>query len=142
MNRPGQAIFVDTGYILALTNIRDQWHSSALRWSTQIARNPTRLLTTDFVLLEIADSLASLPQRSHSVRMIQMMQQDPQLEVVPASRHLLDAAWDLYTNRADKDWGLTDCTSFIVMQDRGLQNALTVDRHFQQAGFRALLLDE
>ena len=44
--------------------------------------------------------------------------------------------------RMDKGWGLTDCTSFIVMQHYDVIDALTTDEHFQQAGFRALLLEE
>ena len=63
------------------------------------------------------------------------------VEIVPASRSLIEDALLMYQTRADKDWGMTDCSSFVVMQERGITDALTVDRHFQQAGFRALLLE-
>jgi predicted nucleic acid-binding protein len=43
--------------------------------------------------------------------------------------------------RIAKDWGLTDCISFVVMKDNGLSDALTTDSHFQQTGFQALLLE-
>jgi uncharacterized protein len=49
---------------------------------------------------------------------------------------------DRYRNRKDKAWGLTDCISFVVMQDQNLTVALTADRHSVQADFRALLLEE
>jgi predicted nucleic acid-binding protein len=58
---------------------------------------------------------------------------------VPISEELYERAFELYQDRRDKEWGLTDCLSFIVMQDRGLTMALTSDAHYQQAGFRALL---
>jgi predicted nucleic acid-binding protein len=45
----------------------------------------------------------------------------------------------LYDSRPDKQWSLTDCISFVVMQDRGIVEALTGDHHFEQAGFTALL---
>ena len=61
------------------------------------------------------------------------------VEIVPTSEELYQRAFQLYQSRADKEWGLTDCVSFVVMQDRGLSDALTTDKHFEQAGFRALL---
>lgn len=68
--------------------------------------------------------------------------------MLPNSQHLcssvdttlLKRALQLYTARADKTWGLTDCISFVVMQDQKLTEAITADQHFVQAGYRALLL--
>jgi predicted nucleic acid-binding protein len=47
----------------------------------------------------------------------------------------------IYCQRNDKNWGIVDCISFIVMEERRITEALTTDIHFQQAGFRALLRD-
>lgn len=66
---------------------------------------------------------------------------DPSLEVVTVDCALVDRALELHAARPDKRWGLTDCISFVVMTDRGVTDALTADRDFRQAGFRALLLD-
>jgi hypothetical protein len=52
---------------------------------------------------------------------------------------LFDARVALYGERMDKDWPLTDCISFVVMQREGITDALTGDRHFEQAGFVPLL---
>ncbi len=57
---------------------------------------------------------------------------------VPLTDELYQQAFDLFRDRPDKEWGLIDCASFVVMQ-RGLTEALTPDEHFEQAGFRALL---
>ncbi len=52
----------------------------------------------------------------------------------------MDRGVALYADRADKHWSLTDCISFIVMEDRGIRDALTGDHRFQQGGFNALLV--
>ena len=102
----------------------------------------TPLFTTEFVLLEIANALSKVRFRSKALSLIQIIRSNPAVEIVPVSAELLAAGFDLYQNRLDKDWGLTDCTSFVTMRDRGLHSALTSDEHFRQAGFRALLLEE
>ena len=67
---------------------------------------------------------------------------DPDIETVTVDTPLLERALALYGSRSDKDWGLTDCISFVVMREHGLIGVLTTDRHFAQAGFHNLLLDE
>ena len=64
---------------------------------------------------------------------------DPVFQLVRATSELIQRGNNLYCKRADKEWPLTDCISFVVMQDQGLSEALTADHHFEQAGFQALL---
>ncbi len=64
---------------------------------------------------------------------------DPSIRIIPARRSVLESGWELYQKRIDKEWSLTDCISFLVMQKLRLADALTGDRHFEQAGFRMLL---
>jgi uncharacterized protein len=73
--------------------------------------------------------------------LLQAMEQDPAVEIVALSEEWYARAMRLYGERPDKEWGLTDCVSFVVMQERGLTEALTTDDHFRQAGYRPLLLD-
>jgi predicted nucleic acid-binding protein len=94
------------------------------------------------VLAEIADGLAALRFRAHAVRVIDTLRASPLVAVEPASPALFAAALERFRARSDKDWGLTDCASFVVMEERGLSEALTTDDHFVQAGFRALLLED
>lgn len=135
-------LFVDTSYVVALASRGDEWHRSAVTWANRIEENGVRVITTEFVLTEIGDSLASMMRRTSAVAIIRALQLSASVEILPVSSELFDAALTLYASRIDKDWGLTDCTSFVVMTERGMEDALTVDRHFQQAGFRALLLEE
>lgn len=79
--------------------------------------------------------------RTAAVRFIEQCYQTDNIRVVTVDPQLLTRAVQLYQSRPDKTWGLTDCISFVVMQDQGLINAVTVDKHFVQAGYRALLLE-
>ncbi len=134
-------VFLDTAYVYALVNTRDQWHAQAVLWQKRLESDRRQIITTQLVLVEIADGLAAIKYRAHAARILNTLQSSPFVEVVPFDSQLLSDAVDLYRQRQDKDWGLTDCSSFIVMHERGLHEALTVDEHFQQAGFRALLLE-
>jgi len=135
------AIFLDTSYIYALLNKRDQWHAQALRWQQRLAAKPRRLLTTQFILAEIADGLAAVKFRREATQAIERLSANAWVEIVPASSALFESAFALYRERPDKSWGLTDCTSFVAMREHGINEALTVDDDYQQAGFRALLLE-
>ena len=78
--------------------------------------------------------------RSDAIGRLEAIERDSRIEVVPLSEDLYVQAADLFRQCADKEWGLTDCISFVLMREKGLQEALTTDTHFRQAGFRALLL--
>ncbi len=132
-------LFLDTAYVYALVNTRDQWHESAVGWQSRLAAEGRRLVTTQLVLVEIADGLAAIRFRAQAALILSTLESSRFVEVAPFTAELFSAALDLYRQRGDKDWGLTDCASFVTMRERGLSEALTVDEHFQQAGFRTLL---
>ena len=134
--------FLDTAYVLALANRADQWHPGAAEWRAWLTRRRYPVVTTEYILAEIADGLAAVRLRPRAVRFIDLLLADPRVDVVPASSVLFTEAFMLYRTRPDQGWGLTDCASFVVMRDRGLTAALTADNHFRQAGFGALLLEE
>jgi predicted nucleic acid-binding protein len=94
---------------------------------------------TDFILLELGNAFSNCGQRGLFLRLADHLRSDRNTRIVAASRELLEQGLELFAGRADKDWSLTDCTSFVVMQAEGLHDALTTDRHFDQAGFVALL---
>jgi predicted nucleic acid-binding protein len=97
------------------------------------------LVTTRAVLLEIGNALARQRYRSAAVSLLQALDADPSVEVLPLTEDLYARALQLYCSRPDKEWGLIDCASFVVMSERAMTKALTADEHFQQCGFRALL---
>lgn len=131
--------FLDASYAIALSAPKDQNHERAVEIAEQLEEEGTRLLTTRAVLLEIGNALGKLRYRQAAVELLDSLEDDPDVEIIPISEQLYQRAFQLYRERKDKEWGLIDCISFIVMWDRGLIEALTTDDHFQQAGFRALL---
>ena len=135
------ALFLDTAYIYALFNKRDRWHGQALQWQQKIAVEKLPLLTTEFVLIEIDNGLSSLKLRDFATEITQALQKNEYIEIIPASSELFLQALKLFEQQQDKSWGLTDCTSFVVMNENKVSAALTTDNHFRQAGFKALLLD-
>jgi len=128
--------FADTGYWIALANARDDLHVRAREWSRRL---PPHLVTTEPILLEVGDALTTSPLRRLAVALIADVRADPAILVVRLDERLLVRGLELFAARADKEWGLTDCISFVVMQDRGIAEALAYDEHVLQAGFRALL---
>jgi hypothetical protein len=132
-------VFLDTAYAIALSAPTDEYHERALLLADQLEAQGTKLVTTRAVVLEIGNALAKQRYRQASVELLESLEHDPNVEIIPLTEELYERAFDLYRRRPDKEWGITDCISFVVMQDRGLRAALTTDQHFQQAGFRALL---
>ena len=117
----------------------DAFHGKAVQLAAQIRRERTSLLTTRAVLLEIGNALSRQRNRAVAINLLQTMEQDSAIEIVPLSEELYARAFTLYRQRPDKEWGLVDCISFVVMRERGLTDALTTDEHFRQAGFRVLM---
>jgi hypothetical protein len=129
-------MFADTFYYLAVINADDAAHDRAIRASDRMSG---QMVTTAWVLTEVADALAAPERRADFLALWETLRRDPEVTMVPASEDLFEAGVDLYARRPDKDWSLTDCISFVVMRDRGITEALTGDHHFEQAGFVALL---
>lgn len=135
-------VFLDTAYAIALSVESDEHHERAEELAEQLEAEQTRLVTTRAILLEIGDALSKKRYRKAALELLDALEQDPQVEIVSLTEELFDQALELFRNRPDKQWGLVDCVSFIVMQERGLTEALTTDEHYEQAGFRALLRNE
>jgi uncharacterized protein len=129
-------IFIDTSYILALVNTADQYHPQVRLAATQ---TPPPFITTEAVLVEIGNALARLRWRQLGIVTLEALRTDTNIEIVPVDTSLLERAVNLYSTRPDKEWGLTDCISFVVMEQRHLRQVLTTDRHFEQAGFQNIV---
>jgi len=127
-----KAVFTDTSYYLALVNPTDQYHSAACEWTSHFAETS---VTTAWVIAELANAMSKAAYRPFFLSLLRDLQTDSRVMIIPASKDLFDRGLDLYARRVDKDWALTDCISFLVMEDHGLKNAASFDRHFTQAGF-------
>jgi len=132
-------LFADTYYFLALLGVQDPAHPKALALSRQVKQEGRLLITTAWVLTELGDALAASVDRHLFARTVVAIKCDPRFVIIPATEALFNAGLGFYESRSDKEWGFTDCTSFVVMQEHGITEALTGDHHFEQAGFKALL---
>jgi predicted nucleic acid-binding protein len=100
-----------------------------------------RVITTNYVLTELAALLTSplrVP-RPVQIPLLQAMRTASWVDILHIDSTLDAQAWALFEARPDKEWSLVDCASFVVMQQRGIAEALTADHHFEQAGFVRLL---
>ncbi len=130
------AAFADTAYYLALLSVRDALHARAVALSHSLNRP---VVTTAWVIQELADGLSAPPARIGFMRFLHSLEADATITIVEPDADLWRRGLSLYGARPDKAWSLTDCISFVVMTERGLTDALTGDHHYEQAGFRALL---
>lgn len=129
-------VFADSFYFIALSNPSDAHHAAAVQAAKTLS---SRIITTHYVLIEVADALSAPRFRPEVARFLRQLGVNPGTEIVGPDVLLYEQGLDLYAHRPDKDWSLTDCISFLVMTDRGLTEALTGDNHFAQAGFHPLL---
>jgi predicted nucleic acid-binding protein len=131
-----KAVFADSFYFFALLNERDPSHQEARAFSETFT-GP--IITTDWIITELGDGLAKSQWRRVFADLSRDLLSNLRIQVVPAERELLEQGIALYSDRLDKEWSLTDCTSFVVMNQNDILEALTGDHHFEQAGFVALL---
>lgn len=129
-------LFADSFYFIALLNERDAAHERAAHVSRE---HRAAIVTTRWVLAEVADALCDPAWRGRAGAFIEFILTAPGFIVQGGSDELFERGLALYNAREDKEWSLTDCISFVVMADEGLADVLTGDRHFEQAGFKALL---
>ncbi len=130
------SVFADTSFFQALLNPRDAWHRAACAFSDVY---DAEIVTSDYVLLELGALMARGPARRLFTGLIGQLSEDGASRVVPAATEHFQAGLDLFSKREDKEWSLTDCVSFAMMERYGLTDALTSDHHFEQAGFRTPL---
>jgi len=129
-------VFIDTRYIPALVNTADQYHERARAAASQIT---PPFVTTEAVLTEIGNALSKQPWRSLGIATLRNLCNASDVQIVFVDAAFFDRAVTFYSARPDKEWGLTDCISFVVMQERGLSQVLTTDHHFEQAGFQIVM---
>lgn len=128
--------FADTSYFIALLSPADANHKQAHQIAEEFRG---AVLTSEYVIVEVGNFFRAPAARSRFSSFMHVAESDPGTRIVPGSSELLRAAIDLFVKRKDKTWSLTDCTSFVIMQDHGITDALSADHHFEQAVFRALL---
>jgi predicted nucleic acid-binding protein len=134
-------LFIDTGYFRGLLDENDRFHRVAMRWQRALVEVPRTMVTSTAVLLELGNHFCKPGPFESALPLFRNVLLDAEFVVIEIGVKDLEAGLALRASRKDKDWGLTDCTSFLIMRDFGIREALACDQHFRQAGFRAMLLD-
>lgn len=130
-------VFADTSYFVAFCGASDAFHGQALEASQNLLSS---IVTTEYILVETGGLLCRPQDRPAFVNLVRDLESDPTVRVLPATHALFWAGFELFSARPDKAWSFVDCISFAVMKQFRLKDALSSDRHFIQAGFRAVLL--
>ena len=135
-------VFADSGYWIAITRTGDGLHRKARVVTQQIG--PVKIFTSELVLVEYLNDMSKLGEyyRRLAVDTVRDLQNDSNVEIVPATSRQFWEAVQYYDSRRDQQWSLVDCSSFLIMEELKIQDALAYDRDFRQAGFTALLRDD
>jgi uncharacterized protein len=132
-------VFADAAYWIALFNPQDALHHQAVAAAQDYSEG--QVFTSEMVLVEFLNGFSrhSPRLRAAAARAVRALRSSPQMTVITQTGDQFERALTRFELRADKTWSLTDCASFLIMEAEGIEAALTRDRHFVQAGFRALL---
>lgn len=132
-------VFADACYWIALLNPKDGLHEVAKRVSRELG--PCRIVTSEMVLVELLNGLGRFgnDKRKVAAEAVKRLEGNPNVEIVPQTSLQFRSAVERYASRLDKEWGATDCASFLLMEEKAMSEALTVDHHFKQAGFTILM---
>lgn len=133
------SLFLDTNGWLALLNASEELHTEAMNsWLERIDAGH-QIVLTEWIIAETGNGLARSKSKGYFLSVVQEMLEAPRVEVVAIDRDLLNRVLLRFVRYSDKSWGLVDCASFVVMEERGISEAFTSDLHFEQAGFKRLL---
>lgn len=133
-------LLVDTSFFIALANADDTHHQEALLLEEECLKEGKLLVLHWGILFEMLDGFSRRNRRHKAIQLLDRIELED-FRVYSLTDRLVDDAIRLFRERPDKEWGLTDCVSFVLMHQLGLAQALTADSHFLQAGYRALLLE-
>ena len=120
----------------ALTNAKDQWHDSVLRYM-QTAK--ARITTSVWVLVELANFFTTVGRRAMFLATVEKLEADSAVTIISALDADYRAGLNLFSQRPDKEWSLTDCISMVILDRQKISDVLTSDKHFEQAGYQILL---
>ena len=130
-------LFLDTSYLIAVESTDDQYHKAASAHWRSLLKSPRRLVTSSYVLVEVVTLLNNRRRHSKAVELGNNLLSSRLFNVVHVNEGLFYEAWRYFQKYKDKRYSLT-CVSFVLMNKLGIEEVLTFDKHFTQAGFKKL----
>lgn len=124
--------FVDTSALLAFAYVDDTQHDAVVAALTPLLA-ARRAITHNYVVVETE----ALVKRRHGAAAARRLMRDliPFLDVIWITPDLHDRAVESHLADSRRRTSLVDHASFVVMRERGIGEALALDRHFREAGF-------
>lgn len=132
-------VFVDSSGLYALADRRDSFHARANKCVHRLLRSGVRLVLTDYVIDESCTLAKIRAGGDAALRLLEIVERSRAFQVCWIGIEYFDAVKLFFRRHIDHGYSFTDCASFVVMREMGIREALTTDRHFTEAGFRALL---
>jgi len=134
-----KTVFADTCYWIAFLNEDDDLYEIAIRTTQTLF--PIQIVTSEMILSELLNHVSKKGEnfRKAAATFIRQLDEDENVVIIPQTSKLFLNAFELYIQRQDKAWSHTDCSSFCIMEELGILESFTYDKHFEQAGFIALL---
>jgi uncharacterized protein len=132
-------VFADTSGLYALVDKQDDHHRTAREVVQRLVQAGRKLVVTDYIIDETVTLAKARSGARVALRVLDLIDQSAgiRIEWIGAARF---QAVKLFVRRhADHEYSFTDCSSFVVMRELKLHQALTSDGHFPEAGFEALL---
>lgn len=132
-------VFADTFYWISFVNPKDEYHKRVIDVFTNL--QPCQVVTTDDILVELLAfySKSGFQLRQRTTKLIRSILNCSDIQVIQQSHTSFLEGLQLYENRLDKGYSLTDCISMNVMRQLEITEVLTHDKHFIQEGFTILL---
>ena len=134
-----ETVFVDSFAWIAVINKSDNYHRISLKTLEEFLNKHVNLIATNYAIVETINALSKVEFRKTVVEFINKLERSPSVEIVKITDEIYNNAWALYQQRMDKNWGITDCTSFEVMRMFNIRKAFTNDKHFEQAGYSVVV---
>lgn len=133
-----KALFVDTAGWVMLADGADPQHRRACSVRDEWLAAGGVLVSTDYVMDETLTLLRMRLGIDAAEQWWQQVDDSPRLAWEPINGVRAEKARRWFFRWRDKAFSFTDCTSFVVMQERRIRTALTSDRHFVQAKFEVV----
>ena len=133
-------VFVDTSGLYALVEKNDAHHRAARRAVENLVRGGRKLVLTDYIVDETTTLANARSGKRVAMRVLDLVEQSAGIRIEWVGSLRFEATATFFRKHADHRYSFTDCTSFIVMNELEMTQALTTDKHFVEAGYEALLL--
>ena len=134
-------VLLDTSGLYALIDRKDAHHATARRKTEVLVRSGRTFIVTDFIVSETA-TLAKVRSGAHAaLRVLDLVEQSVTIRIERIDSERFDATKAYFRRHIDHGYSFTDCSSFVIMRERRMREALTTDAHFVEAGFVALLAE-